>query len=113
MNTPSQERSLKRGAPTRMPYCNPPVDTAKKVARCGKTNQTLSGAHFGLQPVGDLGLLPGMDGDREGSSRRPLGDDEIERILHETCGAWGQRSLEETDALIRERRLADWGEEVR
>ena len=45
--------------------------------------------------------------------RKHLSDDEIERIMQETCGAWGQRTLEETEALIKQRRIEDWGEDER
>lgn len=45
-------------------------------------------------------------------SRKPLGEDEIEKIMQKTCGAWGQRTLEETDAMIKQRRLEDWGEDI-
>ncbi|MEO5350485.1 MAG: hypothetical protein H7836_12680 [Magnetococcus sp. YQC-3] len=44
--------------------------------------------------------------------RKPLSEDEIEEIMQKTCGAWGKRSLEESDAMIKQRRLEDWGEDT-
>ncbi len=53
------------------------------------------------QGVDRLSILP----------RKPLSEDEIERIMQETRGAWGKKTLEETDAMIKQRRLEDWGED--
>ncbi|MBF0310870.1 MAG: hypothetical protein HQL56_15225 [Magnetococcales bacterium] len=43
--------------------------------------------------------------------RKPPSEEEVEEILQKTCGAWGPRTLEETEELIRQRRIADWGED--
>ncbi|MBF0160360.1 MAG: hypothetical protein HQL58_12645 [Magnetococcales bacterium] len=34
--------------------------------------------------------------------------DEIEQVLQKAWGAWGTRSLEETEAVIRQKRIEDW-----
>ena len=39
-----------------------------------------------------------------------LSEEEIDQLLEKICGAWGPRTLEETEAMIKERRLIDWGE---
>lgn len=58
-----------------------------------------SGGHGDVQP----GILP----------RKPLDEDEIQKIMQETCGAWGTKTLAETESMIRQRRIADWGEDER
>lgn len=48
----------------------------------------------------------------EGESQvAPLTADESEQLLAETRGAWGHQSLAQVDALLAERRRADWGDE--
>lgn len=49
--------------------------------------------------------------DRVVLSRQPPSEDEIKWIMENVCGAWGHRTVEETDALIKRQRIADWGEE--
>ncbi|MBF0627185.1 MAG: hypothetical protein HQL91_03090 [Magnetococcales bacterium] len=39
-------------------------------------------------------------------------DEEIKSFMQEMYGAWGQRSYEETKALIAQRRVEDWGIEA-
>ncbi|MBF0134642.1 MAG: DUF2281 domain-containing protein [Magnetococcus sp. DMHC-1] len=41
---------------------------------------------------------------------KPMSEEEIKRIFQAAQGAWGPRTLEETDALIQERRRIDWGD---
>ena len=49
------------------------------------------------------------EGDR--SQAAPLTADESEQLLAETRGAWDHQSLAQVDALLAERRRADWGDE--
>lgn len=49
------------------------------------------------------------EGDR--CHRAPLTADESDKLLAQTRGAWGHQSLAEVDALIAERRRADWGDD--
>lgn len=49
------------------------------------------------------------EGDR--SQAALLTGDETDQLLAETRGAWGHRSLAQVDALIAERRRADWGDD--
>jgi hypothetical protein len=49
------------------------------------------------------------EGDR--STPAPLTANESEQLLAETRGAWGHQSLAQVDALLAERRRADWGDE--
>lgn len=55
------------------------------------------------------GWLDGLPGDR--SHAAPLTADEAEQLLAETRGAWGHQSLTQVDALLAERRRADWEDE--
>ncbi|MBF0628573.1 MAG: hypothetical protein HQL91_10195 [Magnetococcales bacterium] len=57
-------------------------------------------------------IITAFGGVPEQLPRKELNDAEIEQVVQESCGAWGQMSLEECDAWIRQRRLEDWGQEA-
>ncbi|MDX1655056.1 MAG: hypothetical protein R3310_07560 [Candidatus Competibacteraceae bacterium] len=49
---------------------------------------------------------------QEAEPPKSSGDDEIDSLLQETAGAWGDHSAQQVDALINEMRERDWGQEA-
>ena len=43
--------------------------------------------------------------------RKRPSEAEIEYVMQKVRGAWGKKTLDEVDALIKQRRIEDWGED--
>lgn len=57
-------------------------------------------------------VLQNHVGDCPEVSPKCLDETQILQLVQATCGAWGKKTLEETESWIKQRRLEDWGEEV-